>query len=217
MNFLRKPFRYTYTNACTVLIAINFCVFALFTFLKIIGLGWMQQYFALVPPNTIHYHRFWQVFTYQFLHVDIWHIAFNMLALYFFGIPLEQKIGTKEFVLFYLLCGTLCGIAGLFIYYGVFLETHVIISTVGASGTVFSIMLAFATLYPSSVIYIWGIIPVPAPLLIVIYAVMELYGAFIANDNVAHAIHLLGLLWAFLYIVIRFGINPIKIWKNLFR
>ena len=112
MNFLRKPFRYTYTNACTVLIAINFCVFALFTFLKIIGLGWMQQYFALVPPHTIHYHRFWQVFTYQFLHVDIWHIAFNMLALYY---RLSKKSAQKS-LCFFTFCAEHCAASRGFLF-----------------------------------------------------------------------------------------------------
>lgn len=216
-SFIRKPFQYTYKNSCVILIAINFGIYAFSKMLGIIDPWIIQKYFALIPPVTIQYKMFWQVFTYQFLHANIWHVAFNMLALFFFGIPLERKIGTKEFLLFYLLCGTLCGVAGLFIYYYLFIKTGAIVVAIGASGTVFSIMLAFAALFPSAIIYIWGIIPIPAPLLIIIYAITELYSAFFVHDNVAHSIHLSGLLWAFLYLVIRFGINPVRIWKNMFR
>lgn len=216
-SFIRKPFKYTYKNACLALIAINVAVFALTQLLRLAGFKQFETYLALIPPLTIHEKMYWQVFTYQFLHADIWHLFFNMLTLFFFGIPLEQKIGSKEFVLFYVLCGTLCGLAGLAIYYVTFLQSMQIIAVIGASGTVFSIMFAFAVLHPSALIYIWGIIPIPAPILILVYAGMELYNAVFVQDGVAHAIHLLGLIWAFLYMFIRFGINPARMWKNMFR
>lgn len=215
--FLRKPFKYTYKNTCLILIAVNIGVFFLFSFLRLIGLGRIEGYFALTPAITMYNKMFWQVFTYQFLHADFWHLFFNMLVLYFFGIPLEQKIGSKEFLLFYLLCGTLSGVAGLFIYYNIFLSSHSIISVIGASGSIFSVMFAFAVVYPSAIVYIWGIIPIPAPLLILLYAGIEVYSMLFARGNTAHAIHLLGLLWAFLYVLIRFGINPTRMWKNMFR
>ncbi|MEL3908837.1 MAG: rhomboid family intramembrane serine protease [Treponemataceae bacterium] len=216
-SFLRKPFRYTYKNACRIIIAINVAVFVLLELFAVFGFPQLQGLFALVPHFVINKKMFWQVFTYQFLHGGIWHLFFNMLALLFFGIPLEQKMGTKEFVLFYLLCGTLCGIVGLGIYYFIWIKYGIPIIVIGSSGAVFSIMLAFAVLYPTSTIFIWGIFPVPAPILILIYIAFELYGMFFSSGGVAHSIHLSGLAWAFLYIVIRFGINPIRVWRNTFK
>lgn len=216
-SFLQKPFRYTYKNICLVLIISNICIFVVFSLLRMMGYGWIRNYFALIPPLTIRGKMFWQVFTYQFLHADIWHLIFNMLALFFFGIPLERKMGSKEFILFYLVCGTLCGIAGLAIYYPISLRTGMPTVLIGASGSIFSVMLAFAVLYPTAYIYFWGIIPIPAPILILLYAAYELFAAFFIRDNIAHSIHLFGLLWAFLYIRFRFGIRPARMWKNLFR
>lgn len=217
MNLIRKPFKYTYRNACLILVLVQCAIFVVFQLLSKVGLGSVESYFALVSPLTIHYKMFWQVFTYQFLHADIWHLLFNMLSLYIFGSSLEQKMGTKEFLLFYLLCGTLCGIAGAVIYHFVFLRTFMPVVVVGASGAIFSLLFAFATLFPDTHIFIWGIIPLPAPILILVYTGIEILGALSASDNIAHSIHLLGLVWAFLYVVIRFGINPIKVWKNNLR
>lgn len=216
-SFIRKPFKYTYKNVCAVLILINIITFAIFSFFRMLRLWQLENYFALIPPLIIHKKMFWQVFTYQFLHGDIWHLFFNMLPLILFGIPLERKMGSKEFLLFYLLCGTLCGISALIIYYLTYLKTGVIVVAIGSSGTVFSIMLTFAVLYPSSTIFIWGILPIPAPILILSYAILELFNALFVNDGVAHSIHFFGLLWAALYIKIRFGINPTSMWKNIFR
>lgn len=216
-SFLRKPFKYTYKNACLLIIAINVTVFVLLGLFATFGFRQLQAFLALVPYLAINKKMFWQILTYQFLHADIWHLFFNMLALFFFGIQLEEKMGTKEFVLFYLLCGTLCGIVGLGVYYFLWVKYSIHITVIGSSGAIFSVMLAFAVLYPTSTIYIWGIIPMPAPILILMYTAFEIYGIFFSGGNVAHLIHLSGLVWAFLYIVVRFGINPIRVWKNTFR
>ena len=72
--------------------------------------------------------------------------------------------------------------------------------------------------FPRSVIYIWGLIPVPSPLLVIIYAVVELGSQIIgAGGNVSHMTHLFGFLAAWLYFVIRMGIHPLKIWKDSYR
>lgn len=138
-------------------------------------------------------------------------MAFNMLALFFFGVPVERKIGTKEFILYYLLIGTIGGILSFLVYAATGFYT---ITLIGASGAIFGVLLLYAVLYPNSVIYIWGVIPVPAPLLILGYAVIELISIFSIGDGVAHLTHFIGLIAGWVYIRIRFGIKPLKVWNS---
>lgn len=209
MNLIRKPFKYTYKNAVFAIIAVNSAVFLFVSVFKTASI-----YLGLVPIAVLQANTYWQFFTYQFVHGSFLHLFFNMLALYYFGVPIEQKIGTKEFLLYYFLIGTLGGVFSFFIYYAAGMY---IIVLMGASGAVFGILLLYAVLFPHSVIYLWAVIPVPAPVLILGYAVIELIGIFSANDGVAHLTHFLGLLFGWLYILIRFGVNPIKIWNSSFR
>lgn len=206
MKYLRKPFKYTYRNAVLVIAVINVAVFVLTSLFRN-----LSAYLGLVPFLVVHAQTYWQFFTYQFVHGDFFHLAFNMLALFFFGIPVERKIGTKEFILYYLLIGTIGGALSFLVYAATGFYT---ITLVGASGAIFGLLLLYAVLYPNSVIYIWGVIPVPAPLLILGYAVIELISIFSVGDGVAHLTHFIGLLAGWVYIRIRFGIKPLKVWNS---
>lgn len=206
MNFLRKPFKYTYKNAVSVIIGINIAVFILKTlFIE------LNFYLGLIPAFIIARGMYWQVFTYQFIHGDVFHLLFNMLALFFFGIPTERTIGSKEFVLYYLFVGTLSGILSFAVYTAFGAYT---INLIGASGAVFGVLLLYAVMFPKSVIYIWGILPVPAPILIIGYAVLELLSMFSLNDGIAHLTHFTGLIAGWFYIAVRLGINPLKVWNS---
>ena len=206
MKYLRKPFKYTYKNAVLVIAVINVAVFVLTSLFRN-----LSAYLGLVPFLVVHAQTYWQFFTYQFVHGDFFHLAFNMLALFFFGVPVERKIGTKEFILYYLLIGTIGGALSFLVYAATGFYT---ITLVGASGAIFGLLLLYAVLYPNSVIYIWGVIPVPAPLLILGYAVIELISIFSVGDGVAHLTHFIGLLAGWVYIRIRFGIKPLKVWNS---
>ena len=147
-------------------------------------------------------------------HQNISHLFFNMVGLLIFGLSLERAIGSKEFLLFYLITGTLSGVFSFLVFkftgqYRVFL--------IGASGAIYAVLFAYAVFFPRSIIYIWGIIPLPAPLMVVLYAIIELGSQFFSSDNVAHLTHLFGFLSAWLYFVIRMGIHPVKVWKNTYR
>ena len=87
----------------------------------------------------------------------------------------------------------------------------------GASGAIYAVLFAYAVVFPRSIIYIWGFIPLPAPVMVVVYALIELGSQFFKADNVAHLTHLFGFLSAWLYFVIRMGIHPVKIWKKTYR
>lgn len=210
MKLLRRPFRYTFWNAALTLVAINVFIF--------IALSNIPQLYALLSLNitaVIRGGAFWQLLTYAFVHNDIQHLIFNMLGIIFFGCTIEKTLGSKEFLLFYLLSCLFCGIAAFSAYWasGSF---HVFL--MGASGVLFSILFAFAVIFPRSSIFVWFVVPVPAPLLIAVYAAIELIGSFSRGMGlISHSTHLAGFIFAFLYFIVRMGINPIKVWRDAYR
>jgi membrane associated rhomboid family serine protease len=204
---IRKPFRYAFWNAALVIIAVNMLVYLLTSLYPE-----SSRYLALNPILAVRHGMFWQVFTYQFVHGSVSHLVFNMLGILFFGLAVERALGSREFILFYLLSGTLCGALSLFVY---LLTATWYVFLMGASGALFALLLAYAVLYPDSVIFIWGIIPVPAPLLVLGYAAIELFSLLSGmNRGIAHGTHLLGFAAGWAYFLVRFGINPTRIWKR---
>lgn len=209
MTLLKKPFRYTYKFFSVYLIVINLIVYVLtsfkYEFTPILG---------LFLPYFVRYKMFWQPITYMFVHGSIPHLLFNMLSLLIFGLAVERAIGSKEFLLFYLICGIFSGIFSLITYF--LLGTWTLL--IGASGALYAVLFLFAVVYPRSVIYIWGIIPVPSPLLVVIYAGVALFNQVNGGrSTIAHLTHLYGFLVAWIYIAVRMGIRPLKVWKDAYR
>ncbi|WP_308686962.1 rhomboid family intramembrane serine protease [uncultured Treponema sp.] len=210
ISVIRKPFRYTFKNATLAIILINTAIF----FLEKI-FPQVQLYFSLNVYTCLGYKMFWQPFTYMFVHGSFSHVFFNMLGLFFFGLAVERAVGTKEFVLMYLFIGFAGGIFSLVFYwlfgmYAVFL--------MGASGAIYGILFSYAVLFPRNRVFIWGLIPVPAPILVIAYAAIEFFDQFLSfKDGVAHSVHLAGFAFAFLYFIARFGVNPIKVWKDAYR
>jgi membrane associated rhomboid family serine protease len=146
---------------------------------------------ALIPGAILV--QPWTLVTYSFIHGSFWHLAFNMLALFFFGPPLEARWGGREFIKYYLLCA-LGGAALSFIFAG-----HS--AVVGASAAAYGVMLAFALSWPDAPIYIFGIFPVKAKWLVAILAAFSLFSAISgARDGTAHFAHLGGFLAGFLYL-----------------
>jgi len=199
----RKPFRFTNGNATLVLIGVNVLVYALTSVFRDASV-----YLALIPGAVLRYGWIWQPFTYMFVHANLQHLLFNMLGLFFFGTAVERSLGTREFLLFYLLTGTL---AGLFSLAAFAIGGALGIRLVGASGAVYAVLLAFAVINPRARIFIWGLIPVPAPLLVAGYTAIELWSEiFGRGGNVAHLTHLAGFAFAALYFPIRHGVNPVR-------
>ncbi len=203
-SIIRRPFRYTNSNAALWLIAINVLVFALeYLFPRVIGL-------LVMTPVSVLGGAFWQPFTYMFVHDPrgFTHILVNMLGLFFFGTQVERELGTREFLLYYLLTGLLAGLFSflVYLYFG-----GAYTSLLGASGAVFALLLAFATLFPQAEIYIWGLLPVRAPLMVVGYAALEIVSqVFSFQSSVAHLTHIAGFGFGWLYFLSRFGVNPAR-------
>jgi membrane associated rhomboid family serine protease len=200
-SLIRRPFRYSFGNAAIWLIAVNVLVFAV-EYLFPASISYIAMRPELVVSGFV-----WQPFTYMFVHDPngITHLLVNMLGLLFFGPAVEKELGTREFLLYYLLVGFLAGLFSL----AVFLLTGSGAWLLGASGAVFAVLLAFATLQPHSQILVWGIVPVRAPILVLGYAAIELGSEILGRaDGVAHLTHLAGFGFGWLYFMVRFGVNP---------
>ena len=169
-------------------------------------------YTAMIPGLVIQKFYIWQFITYMFTHGGFSHILFNMLGLFFFGMQVERRIGSHEFLLFYLLTGVLAGILSFIIYY---LTGSYNVILLGASGSIFAVLFAFAVYFPNAKIYIMGIFPVKAPMLVIAYTVLELFSQITSSrTGVAHLTHLAGFGFAYMYFIIRLGINPIDSFKH---
>lgn len=199
---LRKPFRYSFFNATLYLIAANILFFALSYIFPS-----LKAYMALNPAAILSGYL-WQPLTYMFAHADIMHLLVNMLGLFFFGTQVERAMGSKEFLLFYFLTGILAGVVS----FAIFAATGAWYTMLlGASGAIFAVLLAFAIVDPEAMIYLYGIVPIRAPIMVLGYAGVEIASQLLSfQSSVAHLTHLAGFVWAWLYFLVRFGINPAK-------
>ena len=142
---------------------------------------------ALIPMRP------WTLITYMFLHGGLGHIAFNMLGLYFFGSRVEARIGGRHFIALYLVSGIAGGLLSL-----VFTP---MVGVVGSSGAVFGVSLAFALFWPRERILIWGVLPVEARWLVLVYGGMDLFSGITgARTGIAHFAHLGGYVGAWVYL-----------------
>ncbi len=175
----------------------------------------INKYFALIPLSGLYYADFmpWQLITYQFIHANFSHILFNMFALWMFGAELEQIMGSKKFLFYYLLSGIGAGVLHLVLT--PLLTTGGVGPTVGASGAVYGVMIAFALMNPDRYIYIYFLIPVKAKYLIGFLMLIEFFAINSAGSNVAHLAHLGGALTGFLFLMLDKSIHiPLKSMLN---
>lgn len=171
-------------------------------------LGYLLNiWFALNPLGEGSNFQIWQLITYQFMHGGFAHIFFNMFILWMFGMEVENIWGSKKFLYFYLICGIAAGLAQLFI--APLISSPAI--TIGASGAIFGVMIAFGMLFPDRYIYLWFLIPIKAKYLIGFLFVLEIFWVGDAGSNVAHLAHLGGALAGFVFIMIDSTIDvPLK-------
>jgi len=138
----------------------------------------------------------WQLVTYAFLHGGLWHVAFNMFALYMFGGPIERVFGTRRFLLYYFVCVVSAALTQL----AVAAMLGGLYPTIGASGGVFGLLLAYGLYFPNNrVMLIFPPIPMPARVFVVLYAALELFlGVTGTQAGVAHFAHLGGMIGGWL-------------------
>ena len=175
----------------------------------------MMRYFALFYPTSQFFH-WWQYITHMFMHGGWWHIFFNMYALFIFGSVVERIIGERKFLILYFVCGL--GAAAL--HTGVeylqvqnyiaqgdaasmqALQALKITPTVGASGAIYGLLIAYAMLFPSAQLtLVFPPITLSAKWWVIIFAVIELFtGVTGVASGIAHFAHLGGMLFGFLLI-----------------
>jgi membrane associated rhomboid family serine protease len=173
----------------------------------------LNHWFALNPVVPGANFQVWQLISYQFMHGGFSHIFFNMLMLWMFGMEIENYWGSKKFLFYYLLCGVVAGIAQLFLPPLFGLPPA---QTVGASGAVFGVMVAFALMFPDRYIFLWFLIPVKAKYLIGFLIIIEVMWIGNAGSNVAHLAHLGGALAGLLFILFDKSIDvPLKRMLNI--
>ena len=189
--------------------------------------------FTLVIPSATSYlglhfvladnFRIWQLLTYMFVHGGFTHIFFNMFALWMFGRVMENVWGPRKFLYYYLVCGIGAGIMqelaqlGTYYFEGLYAYEHVntgtaiittgeylnLWNTVGASGAVYGILLAFGMTFPNERIFIFPIpVPIKAKWFVIGYAALELFSSVSSSmDGIAHLAHLGGMLFGLLLIL----------------
>jgi|688.fasta_scaffold70678_5 membrane associated rhomboid family serine protease len=152
--------------------------------------GLLSEYFALQPLQSGSFFP-WQLISYQFLHAGFSHIFFNLFALWMFGAELEQVMGSRRFIVFYLLSGIGGGIVHLGMQLLPGMEGA---PTVGASGAIMGVLLAFGFTFPDRPIMMFPLfIPIPAKIFVLIYASIDLFsGLFSTSSGIAHFAHLGG-------------------------
>ena len=155
----------------------------------------MTGTFGLVPYKVLTDFNLWQPVTYLFLHGSFFHLLFNLFALWMFGKELENVWGTREFLKFFFICGL--GAA----FLNILLEPFSGIPVIGASGAIYGLLAAFAIVFPDSVIYLYGIIPMRAKHFVFLIGFIEFLASFSGSSSlVARIAHLGGLLTGFLYL-----------------
>ena len=168
--------------------------------------------------------RIYQFVTYMFMHANFTHLFFNMFALWMFGNTLENLWGSQRFLLYYMVCGLGAGLCQELVQYIEYTTTLAeyttvnmgsqiipmadylnMMNTVGASGAIYGLLLAFGMMFPDSRIYLYFLVPIKAKWFVIGYAVIELLSGLGGHDNVAHFAHLGGML---------FGLILILYWKK---
>ena len=155
----------------------------------------VHRLFGLVPEQTIFARWIWQPFTYLFLHGNFWHLLFNLFALWMFGMPVEAQWGEREFLKYYFLCGIGAAVAHMA------LAPHSSVPVIGASGSVYGLLVAFAMLYPDAIVYLYFLIPIKAAHMAILFGAIEFFsGATGATPGIARFAHLGGMITGYLYI-----------------
>jgi membrane associated rhomboid family serine protease len=179
------------------LIAVNVLMFVATTFAPS-----LQFQLGLVPMWVVHEKRVWQLLTYMFIHGGLFHILFNMLALWMFGAELERIWGTRFFLKFYFITGV--GAACLTVLLSLLplapLQQLYASDIIGASGAVYGLLLAYALYFPDRPIYMYFVFPIPARIFVLIMGAIAFFTSLSESGGVANATHLGGLLVAYVYL-----------------
>jgi membrane associated rhomboid family serine protease len=188
------------TPAVKILLITNIAVFLLMLLPRLSPgggqtLGFLVGYLGMTPALFWGSFTLWMPFTYLFLHGGLMHILFNMFALWMFGGDVENVFGTQRFLIYYFICGV--G-AGLLV---AVLSPGSMVPTIGASGAIYGVLLAFGMFFPDRELLIWGIFPAKAKYFVIgIAAIVFISALESSGGGISHVAHLGGLVFGFLFI-----------------
>ncbi len=174
------------------LIVVNVAVFLLQVF--VLGPGFLRL-FGLIPVAVLKGGMAWQLATYMFLHGGFFHLAFNMLALWMFGGSVEEKLGSRRFLVYYFFTGIGAGVCT------ILLARNQFSITIGASGAIFGILLAYGMFFPNRIVLVFLLFPMRAKHFVMLFGLMELLASFSHTaDGIGHFAHLGGLAFGYVYL-----------------
>lgn len=153
--------------------------------------------FNLMPFDVLRRGEIWQLVTYMFLHASIGHILFNMLTLWMFGAAVEQTWGTRRFLQYYFICGIGAGVC---VVIANLLFGDVYQRTIGASGAIYGVLLAFGMLFPDQEILLLFLFPIKAKYAVMIFGAIAFVSSLQGGGTVSNLAHLGGMLVGYIYI-----------------
>ena len=207
MSFSSRPYvnRYVPSNRFPAglkwLLVVNIAIFVLDYVLRPSGASqFFRDNFELVPAQVVQTFALWQLVTYLFLHSGISHILWNMLALWMFGAPLERLWGTPRFLRFYFACGIAAGLTVIVLAY---LFGGPNVATVGSSGAIYGLLMAYGLTFPDQTILFGFLIPMKSKYFVMIIGAIVFLQSFSATvggqpNGVAVVAHLGGLIAGYL-------------------
>ncbi|MFI5207224.1 MAG: rhomboid family intramembrane serine protease [Gemmatimonadales bacterium] len=159
---------------------------------------------AFYPPSALQ--EPWTAVTYMFVHGGFTHLLFNMLGLWVFGPPLETRLGGRRFLTLYFISG-LSGAA---------LSTVTPVPIIGASGAIFGVTLGFAKFWPRQQLLIFGIIPIEARWMVLLFTIISLVGGVVPSigGGIAHFAHLGGFIGAWIYLEYLARFTGVAAWRK---
>lgn len=196
-SYARSYFSDQLPRGLRALLIVNVAVFLLQWATQGTRMDELFNILALRPVDVFRQLFIWQLVTYMFLHAGVWHILWNMLALWMFGRELETTWGTHRFLQFYFFCGI--G-AGAFVVLANYLVGDPRISTVGASGAIYGILIASAILWPDRIIYFNFLFPIKMKWFVAIVGAIAFLGSFNPRSGVSDVAHLSGMLFGYIFL-----------------
>jgi membrane associated rhomboid family serine protease len=189
------------------LLLLNGVIFLSQQFFGLFYPGSMEQLFGLHHQGLVQELKLWQIATYMFLHGGWFHVLFNMLGIWMFAGELEQVWGSSFFIKFYLLCGTGAGLFIALMNYFVYLKYQINPVTLGASGAIYGILLAYGWIWPNRQVLLYFVVPIKVKYLVIIFGLIEFFGTLSnaagSGGNISHIGHLGGLISGLIIIIIR--------------
>ena len=183
------------TPAVRALLLANVLVFLFQMVATAVAQVRLERLFGLVPYDVVHHLYLWQLATYMFLHGGLFHIGFNMLALWMFGNELEDLWGTKKFLRFYFITGIGAAIMTTLV------GPNSYIVTIGASGAIYGLLAAYGLLFPDRIILLYFVLPIRAKYLVLILGLITFWSSISATGGgIAHVAHLGGMIFGWLYL-----------------